>query len=525
MTRYIIANANVITMDDARPTASAFAVADGRIEALGTPGELRSAHPDYETVDLQGRTVLPGFIDTHTHVEMTALTRHFWVDVREESRTAILDRIGERVRCLPAGSWIVAQGTFGQILPSKEELDEIAPDHPVAVRWSMHKFVVNQSALDAAGLTAVSTPPPGARFQHNADGTLNGVLEECWDLLPVPPNDDEALERALEETLSSYFLANGVTTVHEIGFSRNGVQILRALSETGRAPRIGLSLTVAPGHQPLATLTDESVSPFAQRLGTGRFWYQGYKIFMDGGRDGAFRRSGTQQRADAWGLLTRLYPTLIRELTTASDAKIQVYVHAIGDLSQEIAVSAVERVHEKFPHLDHRIRIEHLFNESQGTELLDRLNAAGGIAAPNPGFVFAEPDSPGDRQPPEASKYALRTLADHQGMIPGNSDTAGAQPFTTNPWFTMRCMVELKNKHGVAVNPAETVDLHTALRAFTVDAAYSTFSESERGSLEVGKSADFAVIAENPFDVPVEELDSIRTMATVIGGTTVYGRL
>lgn len=288
---------------------------------------------------------------------------------------------------------------------------------------------------------------------------------------------------------------------------------------------MGVSLTVAPGHQPLATLTEESVPPFGPQLGSSRFWYHGYKIFMDGGRDGAFRSNQIDDPADQWGLLTRLYPTLIEELCRATDANIQVFVHAIGDMSQEIAVSAVERVHEAFPDLDHRIRIEHFFNENFGTEHLERLVAAGGIAAPNPGFVIAEPDDPERRLPPGASKYALQTLLEHQGIIPGNSDTAGAQPFTTNPWFTIRCMLELRNKNGVEVNPSERIDLEAALRAFTVDAAYSTFRENERGSLESGKLADFVVIDRDPFDIPVADLDSIQTLATIIGGEVVYGAL
>src|SRR5699024_9903038 len=119
--------------------------------------------------------------------------------------------------------------------------------------------------------------------------------------------------------------------------------ILQELAENKRVPRMGVSLTVAPGHQPLVTLDEEFVPSRDPRLRNNRFWYHGYKIFMDGGRDGAFRSNQIDASADQWGLLTRLYPTLVEELHRAMDANTQVFVHAIGDMSQEIAVSAVER--------------------------------------------------------------------------------------------------------------------------------------------------------------------------------------
>lgn len=513
-------------MNPSQPEAEAMGIEGGRVTAIGTVAEVQATlGASVRTIDMHGRTILPGFIDTHTHVEMTALSRHVWTDVRGKTREEILEIVHHQAQNKPWGEWIIAQATFGQDLPNKEELNAAAPNHPVAVRWSMHKFIVNQQALDAGGLTRSSIMPIGMRFQKNSDGTLNGVLEEAWDLLPIPELPQELLTAALEETLHAYFLANGVTTVHEIGYTAAGIQTLRELANTCRAPRMGILLTVAPGHQPLATLSKDHDLPLDPRSWSDRFRYHGYKIFVDGGRDGAFRSNQLEEPADQWGLLTRLYPKLVEELHQAMHDDMQVYVHAIGDLAQEIAISALERIHETFPNLDHRIRIEHFFNEHRDTKDLERLIAAGGIAAPNPGFVIAEPDDPRKRQPVGAEKYALKTLVEHQGFIPGNSDTAGAQPFTTNPWFTIRCMLELKNKNGVEINPTERIGLDTALRAFTLDAAYSTRLENERGSLERGKVADFIVIDRDPFNTPTSDLTSIKTLATVIGGEVAYGAL
>ncbi|MER7796176.1 amidohydrolase family protein [Microbacterium sp. NPDC096154] len=510
----------------------AMLVRGDRIVATGTDAEMRAlAAADAQVVDLAGRTVLPGFIDAHTHVELTAMSRHFWIDVRGESRADILGRIRAHAAATEPGTWAIYQATFGADLPTLDELDAAAPRHPVAVRWSMHKFIVNRAALDVSGVDESTVPAPGMRLQRDDAGRLNGVIEEGWDLLAAPVPAEEELRPALAETLASLFLSHGVTTVHEIVASRAGAGALCDIAET-QGPRIGLNYTVAPGHQALVDrVPDASLLGIATRRPRARAWVQGLKIFMDGGRDGAFRSNDggrdvlAHDPAERWGLLTRLYPTLVDELATAARLGIRVMTHAIGDLSQEIAVSAVEQVRARHPELDLRMRIEHFFNESTGTRRLERLVAAGGIAVPNPGFVFAEPDDPARRQPQGATKYALATLRRIQGVIPGNSDTAGAQPFTTNPWFTMQCMVLLRNRSGLEITPGEQVDLAAALRAFTVDAAWATGQEDEKGSLEPGKLADFSVIDADPFGVDLDRLDTIGTVATVIGGAVAFGEL
>lgn len=521
---YALLNARVLTMDRNSRVVQAVAVRDGRIVAVGDAASvLLAVSPNAPQHDLLGATVLPGFIDVHTHVEFIALSRHFWLDVRGAAKVDVLERMRARADALAPGRWVIAQGTFGQDLPSKAELDANLPHHPAVARWTMHKFVVNQRALDASGITATTPAPVGARIQLGEDGQPNGILEEAWDLLAVEGPSVEQLLPALDETLHSLFTTNGVTTVHEIACTRNGLRALQELASSGRAPRMGILLTAAPGHQSMTSLSEDGVRALGSGLGDDRYWFQGIKIFMDGGRDGAFRSQEIERPAARWGLLTRLYPTLVEELTRAVEAGLQVCTHAIGDLAQEMAVAAIERVHELHPATDHRLRIEHFFNESFGTERLERLVAAGGIAVPNPGFVIAEPDDPKERQPHGAQKYALRTVHEVQGMVPGNSDTAGAQPFTTNPWFTMRCMLELRNRNGIPINDPERLTVDQALRSFTTDAAYATRQEAVKGSIEPGKLADLTIIDTDPYAIAVHEFDQIRTVATIREGRVVHG--
>jgi hypothetical protein len=522
----ILTGGRVLTMSASRDIASALAVRDGRVLTVGTDAQVLAArHDGTQVVDLRGRTVIPGLIDAHTHVELTAYSRHIWTDVRGRTIEEILQTVKELAAQRSPGEWIVLQGTFGQPMPDRRALDAATSEHPVAIRWSMHKCQLNHLALEISGITRKTIAPPGVRIHREASGEPSGLIEEGWDLLNWRPALRDALRPAIVETLTSLFLANGVTTVNEIVASPTGLSIYQELASTDTIPRMGLALTAAPGHQPLINATEFAALGFRSGFGDDRCRLQAIKIFVDGGRDGALRLSGLSSPASAWGLLTRTPQRLAQEVSEAVAAGLQIWVHAIGDLAQEMAVSAIEQAVLANPGADHRSRIEHFANEMYESTRLRRLVDAGGIAVPNVGFIMSEPDDPAERLPPDVSKYAVRTLKDFAGLIPGNSDTAGAQPFTCNPWFVMKCMLLRQNKNGVLISPEEAVGLDDALASFTIDAAYATNQEHEKGSLEEGKLADFVVLGADPFSVPAERLDQMPTEATVIGGKVVFGAL
>ncbi|MGI5157343.1 amidohydrolase [Microbispora sp. CA-102843] len=519
-------NGVVLTMDDRRAVASALAVDGDRIVLVGSDDEvLATRRTGSQVIDLGGRTVVPGMIDAHTHVELTTYSRHFWTDVRGLSRAEILARVAELAAKREPGEWIVMQGTFGQDLPDRRELDRVAPDHPVGVRWSMHKFQLNSAALGVSGLGRHTVVEPGMRVHRDSSGELTGLVEEGWDLLAWSAPLRDALRPAIAETLTELFLRNGVTSIGEVAASATGVRVYQDLARTRNFPRIRLALTAAPGHQPLVDARVFSGLGFETGFGDPHCQIQAIKIFMDGGRDGAFRSNGIGGPAESWGLLSRTLPELTGELAAAMDGGVQVWVHAIGDLAQEVAVSAIEEAARSRATTEHRFRVEHFGNEMYADERMRRLVDAGGIPVPNPGFLYAEPDDPGRRLPPGTTKYGLRTLRSLTGMLPGNSDTAGAQPFTCNPWFVMQSMILRQNKNGVVIDPEEAVGIDEALASFTRDAAFATCQEKDKGTLETGKLADFAVLEADPRSMPVERLDSMTTAATVIGGRVVYGAL
>lgn len=518
----IFHNGNVITMDPHQADSTAIAVVGERLLYVGDDrSALALAGPDTKIVDLVGKTAIPGLIDSHTHLELTTYSRHYWTDVRGLSRKQIVDTAVRLAAERGPGEWVVLQGTFNQEFPDRHTLDGAVPHNPVAIRWSMHIYQLNSCALAVSRIDEKTIAPDGVRIRVDT-----GIVEEGWDLLGYSAHPLAVhLQESLRDTAVELFMRHGVTTIHEIAASRSGIAAYRAIADSGSAfPRIRLSLTAAPGHQPLIEdVESHAKSGLATGFGDSRVKFAGIKIFVDGGRVGALRSSGICGHGKHWGLLTRTPQKLANELAAAFDAGIHVWVHAIGDLAQEMTLTAIEQAARAVPNRDHRTRIEHFGNElyphNRG---LERLLEIGGIPAPNPSFIASEPDDPSRRIPPGVTKYAMRSLLDSGARPPGNSDTAGAQPFACNPWFTMKCMLERRNTRGVLVSPQEQITVDEALRAFTWDAARAGFQEDEYGSIAVGKYADIAVLNKNPRTTPPQEFSTITAETVIIGGRTVY---
>jgi predicted amidohydrolase YtcJ len=536
----VLRNGKIVTMIANGAVVDAVAVASDRILAIGTRSEIESLiGEETEVIDLGGRVALPGFIDTHVHIDCTAThtklatschippVEYVAVSGAAGSRDAILESINAQAEQTPKGQWIIGQGRF--ILetdgnsPTKRQLDEVAPDHPVMLRYSAHAQLLNSRALEAVGISR-DTPSqeeldavaPAARIRRDpTSGEPTGVVNECvdWVLGTRNPWSDEALKAAIEATCREA-VGFGVTGIHEFVSWSASARIYQELHRTGELP---LRVQLCPCIWGLYQTADlDALVKLGIQTGFGNDWlkFGSVKIFVDGeGRD-------EQGVAREW---PRISQERLNDLVlTAHRGGIRVMMHATSREGQEMAIEAVEAALKAHPRSDHRHRIEH-FAGDYWPEGLARLKRAGIIPVPTPysslgwyGDAWLDASRLGDKVVP------YQSLVEGGFMPPGNSDCMGTEPEALNPWWSIWCVVARKTRSGRAICPEEGLGVMDAIRLYTTHSAYAGFEEAHKGSIEPGKLADLIVLSEDPFAIPPEGLREVRVVTTLIGGKVVH---
>lgn len=522
----LLVGGRVRSLDAAGTVAEAVLVQDGRIVAVGPSRELVGRAPaGTPAVDLAGRTVLPGLIDAHAHLELSALAERSWVDVRALDPGAAAATVAEAAAAAGRGEWIVAQGTFGQHLPSRAQLDAAAPGHPVVVRESMHKLSASSEALRAAGIDRRFVEPAGTRVRRTADGEPTGIVEEGFDLFPLPGAETTLLTEALPAQALASFVRFGVTAIHELPASAAAMRAWRTLAASDEMPcRIVLNPILRPGHQP----TVASPAELAElRVGLGRVhpWLTvgALKLFLDGAGEAAWTRPQLASGPGGWGLAPFSYAALRAVLADCRERGVQVWMHAVGAVAQELAVDAVEETNRTHPAPDHRSRIEHVGNAVCDPAILPRLAPAGIVPVPTASFMHRYVARPGDGEPGANLPFPFRTLLSAGLEPPGNSDSAGTAPFATTPWHGVAAMVRRRTGDGRPVPPAdEALAVDEAVLAPTRFAARATFAEAAHGAICAGLAGDLAVYRADPLAMPADELTGLEADLTVVAGRIVH---
>ncbi len=536
----VLCNGKIVTMDAAATVVDAVAVAGDRILATGTRSDVESLiGEETQVIDLRGRVALPGLIDTHVHIDFTsthtklATSCHIppvdYVAVSGSvgSRDAILDSVKGQAEQTPKGQWIIGQGRF--ILetdgnsPTRHQLDEVAPDHPVMIRYSAHAQLLNSRALEAVGISRdapsqaeLDAVAPAARIRRDpASGEPTGVVNECvdWVLGMRNPWPDEALKGAIEATCREA-VGFGVTGIHEFVSWPESARIYQELHRTGALP---LRVQLCPCIWGLYQSADlDSLVKLGIQTGFGNDWlkFGSVKIFVDGeGRD-------EQGVAREW---PRIEQDRLNDLVLAAHrGGIRVMMHATSREGQGMAIEAVEAALKAVPRSDHRHRIEH-FAGDYWPEGLARLKRAGIIPVPTPysslgwfGDAWLDASRPGEKVVP------YQSLVDEGFMPPGNSDCMGTEPEALNPWWSIWCVVARKTRSGRTICLEEGLGVMDAIRLYTTYSAYAGFEETIKGSIEPGKLADLIVLSEDPFEIPPDGLKEVRVVKTLIGGEVVH---
>jgi len=532
----------VITVDPQERVAAAVAIAGNRIAAVGSEQEISGfVGPRTRVVDLNGRALLPGFIDSHAHVEGLAISERLYVPIQApplKDANDIIARLKARAAQLPPGTWIVGQGTYNQVMPTREQLDRELPQHPVVLRWSAHDLLINHMANELAGLSRGTPNPTGMGRIERAPNGEPAILRDAGIEPPLPRPSVEQLRQWLPSTLRDFYLARGVTTVYDMSSPDVAHKIYQELNATGQLPvrlRLNYIVGAADLHggksDTLAGLLRERVRPES-----GDDWMRigALKIILDGvwGTTAAVYRpawegSGTTWTANNVGGVSRTQDVLNQQVVEGHKAGWQMWIHANGDRAQDMALTAYDAAQHAMPRPDARHRIEHFAHflsqdASRTGERLSRMVRGSIIPAPQVAFLWRLTDR--NLEEPGVTFFAMATLL-KLGLHPsGGSDTLGTQNFATNPWFSIATAVNRKTKYGKVVQPDEAIPVMDAIRMQTIWAAFGGFQEKDKGSIEVGKLADLVVVSDSPLKIARDRLDQIQTDITVVDGKIAFQR-
>jgi predicted amidohydrolase YtcJ len=507
--------------------AQAVAVRDGRIVAVGSDAEVRAlVGSETRVVDAHGGMVVPGFIDAHVHF-VDGGFRLASVQLRDAaSPQEFVARIRDFAATVPAGTWILGgdwdHTLWGGELPTRAWIDSVTPHHPVWVnRLDGHMALANSAALAAAGVTSATPEIDGGEIVRLADGEPAGVLKDnamplIDRVVPEPP--PELNDRALDAAMR-YVAEQGVTSVHNMGTW----QQLDVFRRAHAADRLRTRIYAAVPLDSWRHLADTVAVH-----GNGDEWLRigGLKGFVDGSlgsHTAAFHEPFTDVPSGR-GLLVNEPDDLYRWIAGADSAGLHVMVHAIGDRANGLLLDIYERVAREHGDRDRRFRIEHAQHIAPAD--IPRFARAGVIASMQPYHAiddgrWAERVIGPDRA---LTTYAFRSLIDDGAHVAFGSDWYVAPPTPLEGIYAAVTRRTLDERNPDGWVPSQRITVEEALRGYTAEAAFASFEENEKGTLEVGRFADLVILDRDLRTIPPESIRDVVVSMTIVGGRIVHER-
>jgi predicted amidohydrolase YtcJ len=526
MPDFIFYNAKIVTMGDQHTVKEAIAVKSEKILALGKNDEiLRLAKPSTKKVDFGGKLILPGFIDCHLHV-LAGGERLFHPDLRNaQSKDEFLDIIENNLKNYNSGDWILGgdwnNENWGGEIPSKEWIDKITPKNPVWIkRLDGHMALANSLALKIAGIDNTVTEITGGEIFRN-NGELSGIFKDnamqlIENKLPLP---DFELKKAYLKAAMSYLAERGVTGAHHLNlFEPTDFELFeKAKQSKDLITRLYISFPLKITEKEFAQLS---------KLGKGDEWvrYGILKGFLDGslGSQTALL-FGNYKGTNKNGLYINQPEELEELIKQADDNNFQVAVHAIGDKANHELLNIYENVIRKNRKRDRRFRIEHAQHIRK--EDIHRFNQLNVIASMQPLHMVDDGSWLNRLVENETvvGSYSFNSLLKSGTKLAFGSDWFVSEP---SPILGIHAAVNRLTSDGKNPNgwlPEEKINVFEAVKAYTADAAYASFEEKIKGSLEPGKLADLVILDKDIFTINPHEIKETKVLATIVGGRVIHG--
>lgn len=521
----ILYQGNIFTMNPNHPRAQALAVADGRFLAIGSNDEVRAlATARTVQVNLEGKTVVPGFIDAHSHPAGAGLSHLRMVDCDLRSIGQIQAALRERAARTTPGEWVLGfkyddTKTAEARLLNLADLDAVTTEHPVFVEHrGGHTAYVNSLALRKAGVTQETPDPAGGRLHRDpASGRLSGRIEEratdlFTNLMPNTVTLDD--RRQGVKHISRMMTRAGLTSVHD---AYGTPEDLRAYQEALEAGELGLRVYCLIGSAHLDRMLAAGI-----RTGFGNEMVKvgAMKMTCDGSISERTARLSEPYigRPDYYGIVVTEEGELYERARKAHEAGWQVGIHANGDVAIDTTLRVYERLQREMPRRDPRFRIEHctVINKP----LVERIRALGVIPNPFSTYVYYHGEKMREYGPERLSRmFAVRSFMDAGIRATMTSDYP---PGPFEPMMALQSMVTRTDARGTPWGLEQRVTVEEALRVGTLHGAYASFEESLKGSIEPGKLADLVVLGRDPLREDPFSLITIPVERTMVGGRWVF---
>lgn len=524
----VLVNGTVHTADRAFSSAEAVAVAGSRITAVGTSTRIRAlAGPATRIVDLAGRTLIPGLMDNHLH----SAGGGPGVDLsRARSLADVFAQVSARVGTTPAGGIVVSNSDWHEAqllekrLPLRDDLDRLAPNHPVVLVRGGHEYIVNSAALRRWKIDETTPEPAGGRLTRYPDGRLNGELVDTAKALvtlPPPPALSPEARMAARVAEFTKLHAAGLTSVRLPGISVDDYRLLERMHDAGTLT-MRVNALLRPGGSAPAVAAALDGSGLTPGQGDALLRLGGVKLAVDGGFEGGLMREPYEEPWGEGGTFKGLQAQsreAFEATVTALNARgWRVATHAVGDAAIDLVLDIYERAHRQRSIVDRRWSIEHAFIGRP--DHLPRMKALGLALAVQNHLYLAGPSLVQYWGPARAGLTTpVKTYLD-AGLPVSSGTDAPVVPYP--PLWTMYHFVTRDTIAGGVLGPDQRISREQALRIATNGNAWLTMEEADKGSIEPGKLADFVLLSEDPLTCPPERLRDARVLLTIVGGRIVH---
>ena len=517
----ILTNGKILTVDDDFTIHDTLVVHEGRVLETGA-ASLVSKYPAREVIDLQGKTVIPGFNDSHTHIRGRPQR---YIELGEVSSISeIQDLIRSKISEIGEGEWITGYGWSEDELddgrkPLRDDLDLAAPNNPVILtRAGGHSAVTNSLALDLAGVTLETPQPEGGVIERDDNGELNGIIRERQEIVGrlVPESTYAEIIASLEINLND-LLRLGITSITDASKPPNQFAMWEELYKNALLP--------LPRSQIQFQWFDiKGINEVKARAGNGTDFLKvgPIKVFADGGFTGpaAYTLEPYRNQGEYRGYLNMPEQELVEHLNEIHDAGWQMGIHTIGDAAIVLVVNTLADALERNPRDDHRHYLNHF--SMRPPELTMELMAEHGIhITQQPNFTYTLEGRYVENLDGWRLQHnnPLRSPMDHGITVAISSDI-----LPIGPMVGIYAAVTRKGMTGNVYGPEEAITREEAIRAYTASGAFLNFEENVKGSLQIGKFADMIVLSDDILTVDEEKIMDIVVEQTYVDGKLVYSR-